>query len=290
MKRWLIPQPVMNAAPSAPGASLRDAHNTPWSLLAIGVLISTLALGACNPLNTIPTQPRVLPEHGYQRVAPLQIGADRQLAVRNEFWYALDPNWLQVTNDSNGPTGISVAGLSGLSRWNYISSSADANSHALQFVLGTYGGFVSNLIPGIGGNLNTSEVAYWAGRLSSDAYGLDYGAVRGAGHGCQCVAFVAMGLYRALGGYRMPSWNWASLDPAAFPAATTARPGDLVFYKTDGTHGHVGACVRNDGTKITVVDSNYIGGDGSELIARHDVSYAAIGSKWKTYSGRGKWY
>jgi hypothetical protein len=213
------------------------------------------------------------------------IGGDPRLAVRNECWYALDPAWLNKPNDDQGPSGISMGRISGCSKWHYIST--DGNNNALRYVLSTYGGYVSDLIP-FSRQMSSSEVAYWIGQLANDAYAMNFRTYRGVGHGAQCVSFATMILYRARGGYKL-KWSWGSINPSNYPSAINALPGDLVFYKS-GSGGHVAVCVRNYGSGITVVDSNYVGGNGNEVIARHNVSSSAIGNTWKAYSGRGRWY
>ncbi|RYD70031.1 MAG: CHAP domain-containing protein, partial [Verrucomicrobiaceae bacterium] len=141
--------------------------------------------------------------------------------------------------------------------------------------------------PGTDGSLRGISVDEWVRRFAADSYALNFGGIKGVGHGLQCPSFVSMVLYRALGGYQSGNMNGKRLRSDG--SAKNAQPGDVVFT-TGGTWGHVGICVRNTGSFITVVDSNFVGGDGNEVIGRHDVSYAAIGSTWQLYSGRGRWY
>ena len=166
------------------------------------------------------------------------------------------------------------------------------------------GGYVSNVIPGIGGALSAGQQDHYALTLSDPRYGLYGQGLTGwgseytnVGHGTQCVAFVEMIIYRARSGleFSWPSWSYLYDNRSSFQPATAAVPGDLVFYVTDRSHGHVGVCAVSTGTGMWVVDSNYVLGDGglnsSEVIARHFVSNAVIASGgWRRYCGAGKWY
>ena len=206
---------------------------------------------------------------------PNSIGS-RSNFVRNECWYALNHDWLYRGDDVNGPSNTE-------SNWNWLSPAADANVNGLRYVLNVYGGFVSDLIPGYGGDLSPADENYWAGRLSNNAYALGFKG-SGAGHGTQCVSFVAMVIYRATGGAWQIRWNWDAVK-SGYGSATLARPGDIVFH-TSGIH-HVGICVVNYGSGITIVDSN---SQGNEVIRRHNVSNSEINSVgWKVMSGAGKW-
>lgn len=228
---------------------------------------------------------KTLPGRG---AVPQAIGS-RRYAVRNECWYALDRNWLYRGDDPNGPGGDGT-----MSNWNWLSKSADANGNGLRIALTYYKGCVSDLIP-----CNCCEIGslpsprntiqYWVDALSSDTYGwgLAYGNYRYKGHGGECPSFVTMVIYRATGG-QVFIWKWGQMQEASRPSAKYAQPGDIVF-KTSGLH-HVAICVRNDGNRITLVDSNYLGNDGQEVIGRHDLTYSQIGTTWKMYSGQGIWY
>lgn len=244
---------------------------------ALGLTAASLLAGCGKGI----LSPSLEPEDGRlvkPGVEPMSIGSTRY-RVRNEMWYALRKEWLTKGDDPLGP------GANGtLSNWNWLSKNADANANGLRFALGVYGGFVSNLIPGEGGTLTANQQNYWTDRLSADAYALGFMG-SSAGHGCQCVSFVAMGIYRATGGTYTLRWSWAAMEAGSFPPATQATPGDVVF-KTSAIH-HVGICVRNYGTGITVVDSNSL---GNEVIRRHDISNTQIGNTWKLYTGSGRWY
>lgn len=206
-------------------------------------------------------------------IQPYSIGSSRYF-VRNECWYSLNHDWLYRGDDPNGPPNTT-------SNYNWLSKKYDANANALRFVLGKYGGFVSDLIPGYGGAV---DVNYWTDRLSDDKYALAFKG-SSSGHGAQCVSFVAMVIYRATGGRYQLNWNWDTMNSGYAPA-TSAQPGDIVFH-TSGIH-HVGICVINYGSGITVVDSN---SQGNEVIRRHDISNNEINSVgWKVMSGAGRWY
>lgn len=214
------------------------------------------------------------------------IGGDRRLAVRNEAWYALNSDWLTKPNDENGPGSNGTA-----SSWHYLSAAADANSGAIRYALQTYGSYTHWNIPdtpnGALRQLSASEIEKWVSVLNQDPYTMQYGAVKGVGHGCQCVSFVSMILYRALGGYRL-SWSWSNINSRQVGSASSAQSGDLIF-RTSGIQ-HIAICARNKGGQVTLVDSNYVGGAPNEVIARHDVPTSTIDNTWKKYSGSGLWY
>lgn len=218
-----------------------------------------------------------------QGVQPNSIGS-RRYAVRNECWYAINQGWFSRGDDINGP------GANGtLSNWNWLSKAADANANGLRYALNTYQTCVSNAIPPwcnccpISTSMRAPQnsVEYWVNYLSANSYALGYGG-SGAGHGAQCVSFVAMVIYRATGGAYKLKWSWGGMGEGSCPSAKYAQPGDIVF-----NGNHVSICVRNYGTGITIVDSNYL---GPEVIGRHDLSNATIGTTWKVYSGSGRWY
>ena len=218
------------------------------------------------------------------------IGTKRYF-VRNECWYALDKSWLTKGDDPNGPGGNGTK-----SNWNWLSKKADANANALKFVISTYQTCVTDALPTCGCCGISSKTAglkapqntesYWVDYLSSDAYGIGYEGQR-YGHGCQCVTFVSMVIYRATGGMKF-TWTWGGMGESSCPSAINAQPGDIVFHEADKTHiQHVAICVRNYGSGVTVVDSNVL---GHEVIGRHDLSADTIKQGWKVYSGKGKWY
>jgi len=242
--------------------------------------VAAVALIGCGGNGTTTTGAAAGDTGGQTRM----IGPDRRLAVRNECWYALDSSW---QNNSN-PTASDQAGPSGnagRSTWHYIST--DGNNNALRYVVGLYKGYTSDAIPGTDGVLRNGTVEDWVRYFASDSYAMNYGGVKGVGHGLQCPSFVSMILFRALGGYQSGNMNANNLRSDG--SAKSAQPGDVVFY-TNGGWGHVAICVRNINNVLTVVDSNFVGGDGNEVIARHDISYSDIGTKWKLYSGKGRWY
>lgn len=221
-------------------------------------------------------------------IQPYTIGTRRN-AVRNEFWYAMDQGWLYKSDDPVGPSGP-------LSNWHYLSKSVDANGNALRFVLSNYyRTCVSNDIPpnckccAIADPSNLMKypqntVEYWVTYLSNDSY-----SVRGGlGRGTQCVAFVAMLLYRATGGAYQLNWSWGSHTSTSDQSALNAQVGDIVYYNNGDTSHHIGVCVTKDSGGMTVGDSNYL---DYETIGRHYVTNAQInGTKWRCVSGSGVWY
>lgn len=218
------------------------------------------------------------------------IGSNNQMAVRNECWYALDSAWINKPNDSTGPSGIN----GGCSRWHYIST--DGNNNALRYVLTSYRDAVTNLIHSTNGTLDGKTIEYWVGRLSNDDYSINFPNCKGVGHGCQCVSFVNMIIYRARQGYRLTDhgitfWNGGKMPNDG--SAKTAKVGDIVYYYVNSGNAHVAICViASDGGGITVVDSNWVGGKGNEVIGRHYVPNSTLDASggWKKISGAGRWY
>lgn len=190
---------------------------------------------------------------------PRTIGSGTR-ALANEAKYAMNQDAANHPNDDWLP-------LNTVSNWSWLADSADTGSNGLRYALSTYGGFVSNRIPGYGG---PADPNVWTPILNSPDYTWNYGSYKGCGHGTQCVAFASMVVYRASGGRIRLSWNWGSMNPSSYPLATSAQVGDLVFYKKTSTTGHVGVCARTNGSRMTVIDSNYVNGDGGEVIGMHE--------------------
>ena len=205
---------------------------------------------------------------------PYMIGSDRRMAVVYESWFALRRSYLQTPN-STGPTdGLTLKGRVA-SDWNYIGSDPNAFTQVR--------GVLSS---------NSSVCTYFG---TGDDYGMkqSQNGIR-YGRGGQCTYFANLILYRALGGFQFSSnasagsggrFVWADLSQSAYPKATEAQPGDLVFIKSGVWH--IAVCVRRpSSTSMEVVESNYTGyGESthsvgiyngthnSELIARRIINF-----------------
>lgn len=234
-----------------------------------------------------------------ETASPKSIGpdSDPRSQIRNECWYALDPGHLSITNDAIGPDGGSKGGTTYGSYviskpgWSYLSKSVDAGGGALGSVLGYYGGKVSDIIP-TGGGLTQAQQSQYVNGLSNDQYGLNgrdpvlnkyplNNTLTNYGHGTECLEFAMMVIYRARHG-KVYQFNYPK-STKGYGAATGAQVGDLIFHlqKTDASgkvlwSNHTAVCVRNDGSNVTVVDSNYA---AHEVIANHTFSYGTLNSQ-----------
>ena len=294
---------------------LGSSKSTPFTTFLVALAaISLLSLAGCGGgSGTSATQNSAAQNPAVQSVAntspsaaqPHMIGGNRQMAVVYECWYALRQGWInpngQSTPPSAGPSGGKSINGDIVSDWRYLSPSADGNSNALRYALNTYHYDVSMLLPDSGPTMSASTIEAWVNKLNADPYDYNFGSYKSTGHGCQCVAFASMILYRALNGSPLLngkpfSWTYPTGSQlSSYPSATTAVPGDIVFYYTDAKHLHVAICVGTSGTSVTLVDSNFVGGAGQEVIGRHTVSLTSagkdsLGNIWKRYNGSGRWY
>lgn len=213
---------------------------------------------------------------------PRMIGNDKRKAVYYECWYALRSSYLTTPNDS-GPTGGLKIKDRVASDWNYLGNDPNAFSKVQATV----------------GSGNASVSSYFG---TSDNYGKHVSGGTAYGRGGQCTYFGCLILYRALNGFMFNSntdvqrdsskgrFYWGDLDPARYPKATDAQPGDLVFTKS-GTF-HLAVCVgRPDSKTMDVVESNftgyndplysvgtYNGASNSELVARRRIDISGTDS------------
>jgi len=225
--------------------------------------------------------------------------SDPRGQIRNECWYALDPKHLTITNDTVGPDGNSRGGelygngyVISKAGWNYMSQNVDGNANALRSVLKTYGGQVSDAIDTSSVSLSPSDIDRFAKALSNDNFGLR-GQVSGPGltslkntinnhsHGAECLSFAMMIIYRARHGKEAKFSYPRSVD--GYKSAKQAAVGDIVFHIPEPHQKwspHTAICVGNDGSHITVVDSNYCwppkSTTSSEVISKHVFTYADI--------------
>ncbi len=206
-------------------------------------------------------------------VEPLQIGSNRRLAVVRECWYALRRSYLGRPNEIEGPHDPPSISNCTVSSWNYIASDTGAFNHVRRR-------FGSN-----------SSVCKYFGLADS------YGRHGGYGRGGQCFFFSALIVRRARG-VNIPC-SYSSLKSGGkYGRARYAVPGDIIFKP----NYHVAVVVKDLGSSLDVVDSNWIGyGDkrlsvgtyggrhNSEIIGRHPVSKSSL-SSWYLYTGAGRWY
>jgi len=114
-----------------------------------------------------------------------------------------------------------------------------------------------------------------------------YACYGGIGRGLECPSFVNAILWRSsFYQKKLPSYSASYSDYTG--ARTYTKPytkalvGDLVRSKA--TNGHIGIIVRimagtpgSSVTSVDVVDANYVGGAGNEIIGRHIISISGTG-------------
>lgn len=111
----------------------------------------------------------------------------------------------------------------------------------------------------------------------------DLGTWNGYQQGGQCKFLVNLVLYRSSYGYPgghlfLPSGysyaphGWRSAQPGWVIQAPSSRP-------------HTAIVVRNNGSNLDVIDSNWVGGAGKYLISRHTISASTLDSwGFKSYN------
>lgn len=215
---------------------------------------------------------------------PHNITSDRRMAVVYEAFYAMDPSWLNPSNQTGPTTGIPIVGGTA-SKWNYIGSDWTGASHVADQSYGN------------------ATVSSFFGPSDS------YGRYQSIGRGGECLYFANLILWRShlITDNRAIYTSWGSIVDCG--PATDGQPGDLVFYKNKKNikdNNHIGVYVyKRDSTHFDVIDSNYLGTakdsqysvspknptllyrSYSEIIGRHTVSSA---DGWRLFRGNGRWY
>ncbi|MEK7158325.1 MAG: hypothetical protein AAB733_02015 [Patescibacteria group bacterium] len=209
----------------------------------------------------------------------LRLGSNDREAVKLECFYALNPS-------HNGTSGKKINGWT-VSDWNYLASDLNAWSA----VRDCYG----SAWCGLDGNATYSGCSHggysWhmiKGSKSCYRYPSAYGYQDGYGRGGQCRYFGNLILYRSGTGKRLPTYTAVINDYNSSPRRYTklggeARVGDLL--QTKWSNGHTAVVVQilegREGVwspKLDVVDANFVGGDGAEIIGRHILDVNASGT------------
>jgi len=216
-------------------------------VLVLLVILAILAiLPACDSLNRQSESPvGVESILGTEKGDDIQkaLSSDPRTAVVLECYYALRPYC------SSAPYK-SIFG-NAVSEWNYLCS--DLNAYRV--LKGWYG---------------TAYSSVWSLFYIDPPW--SYGCYNGIGRGGQCRYFANLILYRS-GVYQrcLPAYTSAGLMQIRF-----ARPGDVI-QRTSGCR-HTAVVVKvlegiagYSVTRVDVIDSNFVGGDGQEIIGMHQI-------------------
>lgn len=213
-------------------------------------------------------------------VVGVAVSSDARLASTNrraavlEAFYALDPGYYGFSSKLiNGNT---------VSDWHYLYTDLNAyrNEKPAYCCDPKDGSSYASVIPEFFSESTLDKYSY---NLRGDY----------VGRGGQCKFFVDLLLFRSeaatriSGTHTLPSYSTMS---AKTRYIGHARPGDVIFRITGTKHValvvHVLSGNSDAGTvtSVDVVDSNYIGGDGNEIIGRHIIQGAEL-SSYKIYTG-----
>jgi len=148
-------------------------------------------------------------------------------------------------------------------------------------------------------NAYDKEKSWYGSNSSVPSYSLFYTNLEaysyrdGYGRGGQCKYFVDTLLFRSEAATRINGTHvlptYSAMSNSTRPIGYT-RPGDVIF-RTNGTP-HVASVVQvlsgnsdwGNVTSVDVVDSNYVGGNGQEIIARHIIQGSEL-SNYRIYTG-----
>jgi hypothetical protein len=185
-----------------------------------------------------------------------RLSSDPRQAVKLECFYAL----------SQAINGYSTKSINGnaVSNWNFMAN--DLNAYNV--MKSRYG----------------SNASVWGLYYSNPA---SYGCYGGYGRGGQCVHFVNLILYRSsvyqgtLPSYATCLANYNSSRSYTKPFRQL-RVGDIIrSYSANGHTAIVVAILAGvEGSSVTsvdVIDANFVGGMGNEIIARHIISTSGSG-------------
>lgn len=215
-----------------------------------------------------------------------RLDPDPRIAVREECFYALDPG-------HGGRSSKSINGWT-VSDWNYMNTDPNAynwikarmSQYCSCWYISSDASYIRNYWSGYG--YGVKPVSFYQ---NLSGYGYYPNNQNGYGRGMQCRSFVRLILYRS-GVYQstwFPSYAEAINDynrGAGYRTYTKPfsqlRVGDVI--QTSWANGHTAIVVQilagvegQSVTSIDVVDANYVGGDGNEIIARHIISRIASG-------------
>ena len=181
---------------------------------------------------------------------------DTRTAIKLEAFYALNPA-------HNGGSSKSIGGWL-VSDWRYLTSDMNAYNVAK----GWYGG-------------NSSVWSmFWSNPVRYALYG-------GYGRAGQCRYFVNLIMFRS-GTYQspLPTYNNVVYDfnhgRSYTKMAEQVRKGDILQRRSPDHTAIVVAIIRGQEGQsvraVDVVDANYVGGRGNEIIGRHilDVNYSGV--------------
>ena len=234
------------------------------------------------------------------KTADARLASNNRNAVVLEAFYALSPDHSGFTNKQIWGSVVGV--------WNYLDNDHNAYENVKKAYPKPYAS-KPVLWPSADQNLfydNSAQLGYANLRkfgIYNNSTNDKYGAV---GRGGQCKFFVDTLLFRSESAARIDNgthvlplysvMNDSSDTSKAKPAPIgKARPGDVIFIPNNGHTALVVAILAGDpvaGTvsEVDVVDSNFVAGDGNEVIARHRlrVTYAGGTSDlaaYKIYTG-----
>jgi len=211
-----------------------------------------------------------------------RLAGNSRYAVVLEAYYALNP----------GHYGFSSKLYNGwtVSDWNYIITDTNAYEKVRNSIYPKPNASYPTLWPVADRNLFYDN---WATPLPANYANLNrYGFYGGYGRGGQCKFFADLILFRSGAAARrddnthvLPTYSDMSRSATSYKKA---RVGDIIFIPSNGHTAIVVAILARDSsgnvTEVDVIDSNFIGTDGNEMIARHriGVNYAeSVGSTSK---------
>lgn len=224
-------------------------------LFAVALLATMLALGlaACSKTNSLTgpetTISQTTPDSTLAGQKPgvepfATYGGDWSNNIISEAFYTLN-------RYRTGTSGVIYQGQA-LSDWPYVASDPGALSSMTSYIGGTY----------------------WRG-------GID-GTWNGGSRGGYCKFFVDLVLYRSSygigNGYHLVlpagTYNYGGYMPA-YDVHQASRG---MVVQRGGSNPHSAIVVANLGWGLDLIDSNYIGGDGNFVIARHALSWSQLSS------------
>lgn len=190
-----------------------------------------------------------------------EAGNDRQSVV-NEAYYAYSG-----VHGSSAPSPLT---------WNYLVSDVGAYWHTRDYWTVRYpvDGYMTNA------NDPTMRKYFIDGNIPA------YGRYKGSLRGGQCKYFANLVLYRAGVSNVDPMPTYTNMQ-ANSKSANYAKAGDVLFKS--GYHTAIvtkvlkGSSSAGTVTSVEVIDSNWVGGAGNEMIGKH--IYSSGLSSWKVWKG-----
>ena len=205
--------------------------------------------------------------------AEAKLSSNTRRAVVLEAFYALRPS-------ADGSCDHAISGNC-VSSWNYLIN----DYSAYQKLMSWYGCKFASVWE------KKQDCGVESGRpysYYSDPY--NYGIASNIGRGGQCLHFANLILYRS--GAHTKSFNslYSSSQTINLDSQSnlkSVKEGDVIFKKGDHTAIVVEIKKNKNGTVtgLDVIDSNYVGGKGSEIIGRHLFSSADLANGYKVWTG-----